>query len=281
MNIVIGKSGQLAQELKTSPLKNKVFLGRNDINLFNKSDTFNLLDKYNPTAIINASAYTAVDKAESDIEAAYALNSTAVKFLATYCNKNNIKLIHISTDFVFDGNKREPYTVHDEPNPINIYGKSKLAGEMAIRTSMLHNYSIIRTSWLYSSFGNNFVKTMIRLMNELEEIDIISDQVGCPTHVKSLVRLIQKIINSDNNHKIYNCSDVGQISWHDFAVEILRLGINSGIIKEEVKLNKIKSNNFYTVASRPKYSVLETNKYSNTPWQENLKYFFEEARKIN
>jgi dTDP-4-dehydrorhamnose reductase len=277
MNIVIGKSGQLAQELKASMPKNDfVFLGRSDINLLNKNDIFNTLSKFNPALIINASAYTAVDNAETDIEAAFAINCKAVEYLAVYCEQNEVKFIHISTDFVFDGNNSRPYTINDIPNPINIYGKSKLAGEEAVQNIMSGNYSIIRTSWLYSSYGNNFVKTMIRLMNERSEIDIISDQLGCPTHTRTLVKLISIIMKLHNANSIYNCSDVGEISWYDFAVEILNLGINYGIIKKGVKLNKIKSNNFITVAKRPKYSVLKVNSYSNTLWSNNLKLFFEE-----
>ena len=278
MIIVIGKSGQLAKELKESMSGNDIiFLGRNDINLFNEKDIFSTLKKFNPTKIINASAYTAVDKAETDIDSAFALNYKAVEYLATFCEQNKVKLIHISTDFVFDGNKSKPYKTTDTPNPINIYGKSKLAGEHAIQAVMSDNFSIIRTSWLYSSYGNNFVKTMIKLMNNLDEINVVSDQIGSPTHAKTLVELITTILYSNNTSHIYNCSDLGMISWYDFALQILNFGIKFGIIKKQVKLNKIKSDNFYTAAKRPKYSVLEVNTSTNKLWSENLEMFFEDG----
>ena len=281
MIIVIGKSGQLARKLKEFMSKNDViFLGRNDINLFSKNDIL-APKKFSPTKIINASAYTAVDKAETDIDSAFALNYKAVEYLAMFCEQNKVKFIHISTDYVFDGNNSKPYKTTDIPNPINIYGKSKLAGEQAIQRVMLDNFSIIRTSWLYSSYGNNFVKTMIRFMNELEEINVVSDQFGSPTHAKTVVHLITSILYSKNVSRIHNCCDLGVISWYDFASEILNFGIKSGIVKKHVKLNKIKAKDFYTVAKRPKFSVLEVNTSTNKLWSENLEMFFEDIKNKN
>lgn len=271
MYIVIGKSGQLAYELKaTMGERNVGFFGRNDINLFSKLDVINTLKRYDAKAIINSSAYTNVDGAESDQINAFKLNSEVVKFLASYCADQKIRLIHISTDFVFDGKKLNPYEVDDDPNPINVYGLSKLGGEIAIRESCCSNYSIIRTSWLFSSHGINFVKSMLNLMNSNNELNIVDDQIGRPTHAKGLAKFIWSIVDEPSIERIYHWSDLGKASWFDFANEVYAQGQVLGLIKKDVKINAIRSLEYPTAAIRPSYSVLKVCDKSKKYWKESL-----------
>lgn len=272
MIIVIGKSGQLAQELNaTKRDKEVIFLGRDEVDVFNKLKFTNVLNKYQPTVVINASAYTAVDKAESDAENAFALNRDAVKTIAIYCKQINCLLVHISTDFVFDGKSSEPYKVNDIPNPLNVYGLSKLAGEKAIQNIMNQNYIIIRTSWLYSSFGNNFVKTMLRVMNEIDEVSIINDQIGSPTYARGLAEHIWSLIDLDNPALIHHYSDAGQATWYEFACEIYRLGKLNGVIDRDVKIKPVNTASYCSPAKRPRFSVLENK--NNIDWRVNLNEF--------
>ncbi|MFY8273996.1 dTDP-4-dehydrorhamnose reductase [Pseudoalteromonas sp. SSDWG2] len=271
MIVVIGKSGQLAQELKATGTHREVtFLGREDIDLFDRDKLFGTLSEYKPQIIINASAYTAVDKAESDEAAAFKLNCEAVESLAQYCSLYECRLVHVSTDFVFDGSKNQPYEVDDNTNPLGVYGASKLAGDEAIQEVMQNGYAIIRTSWLYSCFGANFVKTMIKLMNERSDLGIVSDQIGCPTYARGLAEFIWQLVDSKEFNGIYHWSDLGVASWYDFAVEIYRQGKELGIIRNTVTLNAITTNDYPTPAKRPKYSLLKADSRSRTQWQDNL-----------
>lgn len=271
MFIVIGKSGQLASELKVTKDKNKVvFIGHKDIDLHNSSNIYKTLNKYNPKAIINASAFTNVDGAESNKIAAYNLNYHAVDSLFKYCVNHKIRFLHVSTDFIFDGNNTTPYKISDKPNPLNIYGDSKLKGELSLIGSKYKNYSIIRTSWLYSVYGKNFVKTMLKLMNEKNILNIIDDQIGCPTNARGLAKFLWQIANQDNIQNIYHWSDLGQASWFEFATEIYKYGRELGLINQDVVINSISSSDYPTAAIRPKFSVLETSKESQIHWKENL-----------
>ena len=280
MYLVIGKSGQLASELKaTMGHRDIIFLGRNDIDLFSYSNMSQTLDNYGPDVIINSSAYTDVDGAESNKQAAFMLNELAVRYLADYCAFKGARFIHTSTDFVFDGTKSDPYEVDDNLNPLNIYGLSKLGGEIAIRESDCNNYSIVRTSWLYSAYGKNFVKTMINLMNSKQELRIVDDQIGCPTHAKGLARFIWFIADQSNIENIYHWSDLGQASWFEFAIEIYNYGREFGLINKVVKIRRISSSDYPTPATRPKFSVLKTSKESQTHWRDNLWAMLKEISK--
>lgn len=203
---------------------------------------------------INCAAYTAVDKAESDQENAFLVNAEAVKYLAETCKANKTTLVHISTDFVFDGTKDKPYKEEDIPNPINVYGASKLKGEQYIQ-EILNNYFIIRTSWVYSEYGHNFVKTMLRLGAERDEISVVNDQIGSPTYAGDLAKAIMEVIRSKTaSFGLYHYTNEGTTSWHDFAKTIFE-------IKEiKIKVNPISSNNYRTQAKRPMYSVLDKTK---------------------
>lgn len=276
--IVIGKSGQLAQELAGLSLPEKlVFFGRNDIDITSLDSIEAILSKYNPTAIINASAYTAVDKAETDKDQAFLINHKAVENLANYCKKQNVHLVHVSTDYVFKGDKGSPYLPSDKIDPQGVYGASKAAGENSILEILPKQSCIIRTSWVYSQYGNNFVKTMLKLMQEKEELGIICDQIGSPTWAKGLA---QACLHAATNKVvgIHHWTDSGVASWYDFAVAIQQIAHENGLLTKKVPLKPINTEQYPTTAKRPAYSVLDksssTNNFAEVKqchWQEQLK----------
>ncbi|MEP0177277.1 MAG: dTDP-4-dehydrorhamnose reductase [Paraglaciecola sp.] len=255
--IVIGKSGQLAQEL--SLLSDElVCLGRDDIDILDIENITNVLSLYSPTSLINASAYTAVDKAESDEKAAYALNHIAVQNLAQYCLHNNIHMVHISTDYVFSGDKGFPYKIDDTYAPIGVYGASKMCGEQELLRTNAEGSCIIRTSWVYSQFGNNFVKTMLRLMAEKTALGVIDDQIGSPTSAKALAAAC--LFAADNKVQgVHHFTDAGVASWYDFAVAIQKIAIEKSLLKKSIVINPIPTIAYPTPAKRPTYSVLDKN----------------------
>jgi len=264
--LVTGANGQLGQTIKKT-VKNKynirfVFTGSGvlDITNYQKCDMFFAQEK--PIFCINTSAYTNVEKAETDCQNAYNVNVIGSRNLALCCKKHNTTLIHISTDFVFDGHKIFPYKETDKPNPKNVYGETKLKGEQEIQ-AVLEKYFIVRTSWLYSEFGNNFYKTMLRLGSENKTINVVNDQIGTPTNVNSLTEVLLKIIqhpklNFESLYGVYHFSDGGSCSWYDFAKKIFELN------NIDIKLNPVGTNDFPTLAQRPKYSVLDTTKIQST-----------------
>ena len=256
--LVTGGNGQLGQSLqsiaKNFPQIQFHFYESTRLNIANKQNIEDVFKTVNPSFCVNAAAYTAVDKAESDSDNAYAVNVKAVKNLAESCKDFGCTLIHISTDFVFDGQLRFPYSETDATNPKGVYGQTKLEGENEIR-NILENYFIIRTSWLYSKFGNNFMKTMLRLANERNSISVVNDQVGTPTHALDLAYAIVKIILSKSTQfGIYHFSNEGKASWYDFAQKIFELN------KVAIDLKPIPSSEFPTPAKRPEYSVLDKSK---------------------
>ncbi|MEL0651801.1 dTDP-4-dehydrorhamnose reductase [Algibacter sp. TI.3.09] len=203
---------------------------------------------------INCAAYTAVDKAETEVEKVFDINAKGAKNLALACNEYGVILIHISTDFVFDGEKREPYIETDVAKPISVYGASKLQGEVEIQ-KILDEHFIIRTSWLYSEYGNNFMKTMLRLAETRDEISVVCDQIGTPTYARDLAEVILKIILKRNSfYGVYHYSNDGVASWYDFAKEIF----DSQSIP--IKIIPIKTEFYPTPAKRPMYSVFEKTK---------------------
>tara|TARA_Y100001963_G_C6740158_1_gene428527 strand:- start:123 stop:977 length:855 start_codon:yes stop_codon:yes gene_type:complete len=256
--LVTGGKGQLGQSLQSISNDFKtldfVFLGSSDLDISKKKEVENYFSKNHFDYCINCAAYTAVDKAEEELELAKKVNVTGTKNLAIACKKNNVILIHISTDFVFDGTAKLPYTEEDTTNPISVYGKTKRDGELEI-TYNLPQHFIIRTSWLYSEFAGNFVKTMLRLSKERKELSVVNDQTGCPTYAKDLAEVILKIINSQSKKfGIYHYSNQGEITWYDLAKEIFKQS------NADINLYKTDSNTFKTLATRPKYSVLNTSK---------------------
>lgn len=255
--VVIGKSGQLAFELSKLPTNSElVCLGRDEIDITDFEKMSLVLDGISPDAIINASAYTAVDQAEVEQRKAYLVNHLAVENLAKYAHNNDCHLVHVSTDYVFGGDKGSPYAVNDAYNPQGAYGASKVKGELAIKAAGHDSYCIIRTSWVYSTQGNNFVKTMLRLMSVKPELSVIDDQIGSPTWAKGLANACLYAAE----HKVkgtHHWTDSGVASWFDFAVAIQRLGLEKGILEKVIEIKPIPSSSYPTPAKRPSYSVLD------------------------
>ncbi|MFC2090469.1 dTDP-4-dehydrorhamnose reductase [Bacteroidota bacterium] len=260
--IVTGANGQLGseiRELSKNSAHEFLFIDIEDLDLTVAEDVLQFLGNEQPDYIINCAAYTAVDKAESDRETAYAINAEVPDRLEKYCAGANCRLIHISTDYVFSGEAFSPLSETDPVGPASVYGKSKLAGE----TALLNNPHCItvRTSWLYSSFGNNFVKSMLRLFNERDELGIVFDQVSTPTYAADLAKVIMHIIDGGDQQFIpgvYHYSNEGLASWYDFAFEIL---LQSG---ENCRLTPILTDAYPLPAPRPQYSVLNKEKIKET-----------------
>ena len=257
--LVTGSMGQLGSEIKELSSNynyNFFFTTRDDIDITSKESIKEFCQTNSINVLINCAAYTAVDKAQSDIENADLVNRKAVKKLSIVAKELNIKLIHISTDYVFDGKNFKPYVEEFQTNPQSIYGKTKLDGENELLDINPLNSIIIRTSWVYSYYGNNFVKTMLRLGKEKEELGVIFDQVGTPTYAKDLAITILDIIPQIENSKveIYNYSNEGVLSWYDFAKEIMKMA------KLNCKINPIETYQYPTPAKRPHFSLLNKSK---------------------
>ena len=261
--LVTGGNGQLGSELREIAHNyqdyNFLFTDVKDLDITAHDEVREFIISNNINIIINCAAYTAVDKAESESELVDAINHLAVANFAQIAKENNIKLIHISTDYVFDGNNKMPYVETDTPNPQSVYGKTKLDGELAIQAVNPANSIIIRTSWVYSRFGNNFVKTMLKLGKERDELNVVADQIGTPTNAadlaKAILTLVPKIKNT--NVELFHYSNEGVCYWYDFAKAIFEI---KGI---SIKVNPIESSQYYTHAARPFYSVLNKKKIIN------------------
>ena len=262
--LVTGANGQLGNELQVIAPEYAgfkfLFVTKEELPIENNEAVSNYFKAHNIDYCINCAAYTAVDKAEVEKENAFLINATAVGNLAEVCKVQNVQLIHISTDYVFDGTAKQAYKETDKTNPVSIYGKSKLKGE---QLALQNNPSciIIRTSWLYASFKNNFVKTMLRLMQEKESINVVNDQFGCPTYAADLALAIMQIIQSgkSNEHPgIYHYTNAGITNWYEFAVAI------KNITASNCTVNPISTAQYPTAAKRPAYSVLDTSKITAT-----------------
>ena len=264
MNILVtGGNGQLGSEIRhlASSYKNFSFYFTDsmDLDICNGIALENYIKKNKIKAVINCAAYTAVDKAEQDVVIAEKVNATGVLNLVNAVEKVDGKLIHISTDYVFDGNSFLPYKESDEVNPIGVYGKTKRSGELAVLNSNIDGI-VIRTSWLYSAYGNNFVKTMLRLGNDRDELGVIFDQVGTPTNASDLAKTCldilayNKEVNISSKGKLYHFSNEGVASWYDFAIAIINLG------KVDCYVKPIETKDYPTPAKRPYFSVLNKSK---------------------
>lgn len=262
--LVTGSGGQLGMELwKLSalfPSYKYLFTTKENLPLENFKKVKSFFEEQQIDFCINCAAYTAVDTAESEHEKAFLINADAAGNLAAICKAHQAQLVHISTDYVFDGTSSVPYNEEDRVFPVNVYGASKLRGEELV---LNNNPSaiIIRSSWIYSSFGNNFVKTMLRLFKEKESINVVSDQYGCPTYAGDLAAAILTILekNSENAHAgIFNYCNAGETTWYDFARAIKK------ILKSKVDINPVSTASYPTRAKRPQYSVLDTTKITST-----------------
>jgi len=272
--LVTGANGQLGQCLQKISSQFEefefIFTDSETLDITNKEEVNDFFWQNAPDFCINAAAYTAVDLAETDIEKAFLVNADGTENLAEACAENNAQFIHVSTDYVFDGENNLSYTEEDFTNPLGVYGASKLAGdELALEVNPCS--VILRTSWVYSEFGKNFVKTMLNLFAAKEELNIVADQFGQPTNANDLAEAIMKIIKSGKiTPGIFNFSNLGRISWFDFAEKIAELS------DAKIKLNAIETSQYPTPAKRPKNSVLDLDKISKTygvqlkPWEESL-----------
>lgn len=278
--LVTGANGQLGSELNVLSKNYSgyewIFADRTKITLDDLDLLESQLNNIKPDIIFNCGAYTAVDKAETEKELAFKINHEAVEIIARYSKENNIKLIHISTDYVFDGNSSIALNEEAQTNPINVYGESKLAGENSCLNENPDSI-IIRTSWVYSKFGNNFVKTMQRLMSERDSINVVNDQIGSPTYAADLGKAMIDIIEFPEwTPGIYNYSNEGEISWYDFALSIKELG------NYNCNVGGIPSSSYPTPAKRPEFSLLDKKKIKKIynlevpNYKESLKKFFRE-----
>lgn len=260
--LVTGANGQLGSELQLLSKKyfqfEWLFTDYQELDLCNLEALANTITEINPQIIINCAAHTAVDKAESEYELSDILNHQAVAIMAKWSFGNNCQLIHISTDYVFDGNSPIALTEDAPTKPINVYGETKLAGEKACLKEN-PNAVIIRTSWVYSSFGNNFVKTMSRLMQERDSLNVVNDQIGSPTYAADLAQAIMTVLTHHTwQAGIYNFSNEGEISWFQFALAIQEIG------RFDCQINGIPSSDYPTPAKRPAYSLLDKTKIKTT-----------------
>jgi dTDP-4-dehydrorhamnose reductase len=292
--LILGAKGQLGQALKSvQPADESVIYADIEECDLTQSDAVSAyLHAIGPDYVVNCAAYTAVDRAESDRELCYRINRDAVQNVAdalTLLSKDKPglvpRLIHISTDFVFDGTSKRPYLPGDGPGPVSVYGSSKLAGEMAALTTMPEQVMIIRTAWLYYTEGANFVHTMLRLMAEKPELSVVDDQRGSPTFARSLASAIWKAITRDRFIPgIYHWTDAGELTWCEFARAIQAEAVERGLLSSEIPIHGITTDEYPTAASRPAYSVLDTRKleqlvgWSTTPWRQNLGIMLDEVK---
>jgi dTDP-4-dehydrorhamnose reductase len=260
--LITGKKGQVGNELfKTIPKSVEAHsFDHNELDITSILAISEKMNDIKPDYIINAAAYTNVDKAENESDKAMKTNAIGADYLAQCASKISARLIHISTDFVFDGKSSIPYSPNSPVRPISVYGKSKAEGERLVIEANAANSIILRTSWVYSTTGRNFVKTMINLMQEREQISVVVDQLGSPTWSKNLALTIWSIINNKQSAGIYHYSDAGVASWYDFAIAIYEEARKLELINKEVKILPITTSQYITPATRPSFSVLDSTK---------------------
>ena len=272
--LVTGANGQLGYDVVKELQKQNIECygaSRQDFDIVDFEATENFIKNYMPDAVIHCAAYTAVDKAEDEQGLCYLVNASATENIAEICRKINAKMLYISTDYVFDGTKDDFYEVDDKPNPINVYGKTKLLGEQAVQR-ILNKYFIVRISWVFGEHGNNFVKTMLRLGKERKEINVVADQYGSPTYTADLAPLLVEMIQTEK-YGVYHATNEGVCTWAEFAEEIFKI---AGM---DVKVNHITTAEYPTRAKRPINSRLSKKKLRQKSfktfenWKETLKSF--------
>lgn len=288
MNVlIVGANGQLGSEIKDIAscyeTLNCIFKDFTELDILDKHLLNTIIIDQNINAVINCAAYTSVDNAEKNTKIAEQVNSIGVSNLVNALKTNNGKLIHISTDYVFDGNHSQPYKESDPVSPIGVYGKTKRAGELVVLNSSI-DALVIRTSWLYSSYGNNFVKTILRLVNQKKPLNVVFDQIGTPTYARDLAKTCLHILSYNkstsisSNGNLYHYSNEGATSWCDFAIAIME------ICNIDCKVSPIKTQDYPTLVKRPQYSVLNKAKIKNDfkitipLWRDSLKRCLEKLR---
>lgn len=257
--LLVGAAGQLGQTLLQTLDEERYAihtLTRQDVDIADETAIDQALNQIKPSVIINAAAYTAVDKAESDDLAARAANATGPKFLARWAAANDAWLLQVSTDFVFNGHQHRPYTPDDQTDPPGIYGRTKLEGELHVGYLAPKNSLILRPSWVYSEFGHNFVKTMLNLMQTKDKLGVVADQIGTPSSTWEIARCINRALEVRPTG-IMHWSDAGVASWYDFAIAIQEEAIQAGLLAAEIPVNAIATRDYPTPAKRPPYSVLD------------------------
>lgn len=257
--VILGANGQLGQTLQQhfgSLGRDVLALGRDDLDISDETALRKKLGELAPDVIINAAAYTAVDQAETDDLDARAANAAGPKHLARWVKEQNSWLLHISTDFVFSGRSHRPYTPDDQTDPLSIYGRTKLEGELHVRYLAPDHSLVLRTSWVYSQYGSNFLKTMLRLMAEKDSLNVVDDQIGTPTSTQGLARCIVAAVDR-RPVGILHWTDAGIASWYDFAVAIQDEAISLGLLTRAIPINPIPTTAYPTPARRPSFSVLD------------------------
>ena len=258
--LVTGKQGQLAKQLQLdapSSITLQAF-GHAQCDIRDAAEVLAVVTDFSPDVVINTAAYTAVDQAESDVEQAYAVNALGAENIARACLANDTRLLHVSTDFVFNGQQLQPYQPSDDIDPLGVYGGSKADGEQRVQ-ALMPAAIILRTAWVYSCHGKNFMRTMLRLMAERDDLGVVADQIGTPTSTLTLARAIFALIDNTQAQGIYHCTDAGQGSWYDFAVAIHQKAQALGLLpaNKSVTIRPIKATEYPTLAQRPAYSVLD------------------------
>ena len=257
--LITGAGGQVGWELQQTVSTDIEItaLHRVELDIADQAAVMSVIKELQPDLVINAAAYTAVDKAEEEVDRAYKVNVEGAANIARAVEDCSARLIHISTDFVFDGTGTKPYLPGDEPKPSGVYGASKLQGERAVMAETSGRAVILRTAWVYSVHGSNFVKTMLRLMAEREELGVVDDQVGTPTWAKKLAKTIWLITGKTDMQGTYHWTDDGKASWYDFALAIQEEAYGLGLLQKTIPIKPIKTEEYPTPARRPAYSVLD------------------------
>ncbi|MBW2484904.1 MAG: dTDP-4-dehydrorhamnose reductase [Deltaproteobacteria bacterium] len=285
--LITGANGQLGWELQRARPEGwqLIALGRAELDITDSGAVTAAVQQHRPALVINAAAYTAVDKAEKEKEKAFAVNTDGAANIAGAAADYQARFIHISTDFVFDGSKSQPYLPHDSPNPLSVYGASKLQGEKKVLAETMNTALVLRTGWLYSCHGSNFVKTMLKLMAERDEIGVVADQVGTPTWTRDLARAIYYLADMANVPGIYHWTDAGVASWYDFAVAIQEEALQLGMLEKAIPIKPIRTSDYHTPARRPAYSVLDKTAtwqilgYAAEHWRTSLRKMLGELKK--
>ena len=279
---MLGK--QIAEELDRRKIP---FIGTDtEVDITEKKVVMNFMARHRPRWIVNCAAYTAVDTAEREPEVAMQVNGVAPGILGESASRRDARVLHVSTDYVFNGLSNRPYLETDKPTPVSVYGKTKLQGERTLMGAS-NEAIIIRISWLYGIHGGNFVETMLKLMNKREEIRVVADQLGAPTYAGELAKNILLLIERDGvSPGIYHYQDKGRISWYGFAREIQKKGLSCGILNKQCRIMPVTTEEFQTASKRPAFSVLNTEKvrqnlgFTVADWKENLDKYFDELKEI-
>lgn len=283
--LITGCSGQLGRALIQTVPAHAVVMARTraDLDIGDRHATARCIQDYRPDVIVNAAAYTAVDRAESERELAHRVNAQGPAHLAVAAHETDSRLIHISTDYVFDGDACVPYKPDSATNPLSVYGTTKRHGEIAVLDALGARCVVLRTAWLYAPTGHNFVRTMLRQMSEKVRVRVVADQIGTPTSARSLARTVWRIVAEPQLAGTHHWTDAGVASWYDFAIAIAEEGVEKGLLPHAIEVSPIASHEYATAVRRPCYSVLDTSSLRHlaiTPvhWRTQLRAVLEELK---